>query len=614
MMATKKLIKDSKDFFKKKRLYERREKNEEYLLGKQIERLEKKNYFRDNEARYLDNLVWESEATLKPIALSRIPDLIIKNAKNTPESIQLGEDLTDVINNRLRKRENRRVLGLAYKHRPVYFIGCIKYFWDKEKGRHGDYRFETVHPNNIDLDHTATSNDPDEMNWVAHHYDMTAKEILMTFPDKEQDFLKKAGWTENEIKDEKKLLTPIRVSEIWFTWFEKSEEEESEWEKIEGVAWAWVDKNLVFKKMKNPNWDWSGQQVTVKYDEETEDFRKPNEFELRDQLITGQPMEGLQMRNVYNNYFDYPKKPFIFIGYDQFGMQPMDETSRIEQVLYLQDNVNKRGKQITDIADHARGKNIFSTESGLDAGDIEEIDMLDPSQDILVDGDIRSVWNLIPGIQPTPALFEDQEMNRERVFAKMGAHATTRGEREAQETATGRQILREGDFSKQDDEVEDTINYAAEKMAEAALQMIKLRYTEDHLVRLLGSKGQVAFMAINRDNVEDGMEVEVASSAVDKIRRKNEAFELAGMEMIDPLSFFEDIEMPDPKDRTEKLMTFTLTPDLYYQKYVQERNVQQMGEALNGQPQAPEQARSEIMGNAQRVAQGQPMAPLNEQT
>jgi hypothetical protein len=326
----------------------------------------------------------------------------------------------------------------------------------------------------------------------------------------------------------------------------------------------------------------------VQYDREKGESVEIDEAQRRELLFLGENPENVREETVYRNHFENPQKPFIFMGYDQMGEMPIDVTSRIEQVIYLQDNVNKRGKQISDIADHARGKNVFSSDSGMTKSDIELIDMGDPNQDIFVDGRVNDVWSFIPGVQPSAALFEEQEMTRSRVFSKMGAHATTRGEREADETATGRQILREGDFTKQDDEVEDTINTAAEQMADAAMQMIKLRYTEDHLVKILGEDGVVVFERINKDYVEDGMEITVAASAVDKLRRKREAFELAGISMTDPLTFFEDIEVPDPKERAERLMIFTMSPEMYHQKYISDENDGTMGgmaQSLTGQPQ-----------------------------
>lgn len=583
--TTKHLIDESRKFFKKRGLYKRRAKNEEYYLGKQVDRLEERREFSDYSVRYLDNLVYESEAMLKPIALSRVPDLIVLPGSEKEESKEAAEEITDVINSRLRRRENRRVLGRSYKHRPIYFIGCIKYMWDKAKGRWGDYKFESIHPKQVDLDHTSPDNETDNMGWVAHHYDMSLKEIFMRFPNKKTEYMKEMGYSKNSITKEKFLATRRAITEVWFTWFSKVGDE---WEKIEGTAWLDLDKEFLFKKMKNPNWDWKGERILVKYDEETQTREEVGEGELRDMFVLGQSPENVKEQTVYNNYFESPKKPFIFLGYDQLGMQPYDETTRIEQVVYLQDNVNKRGKQISEIADHARGKNVFSTESGLTAKDVEKIDMLNPEQDILVDGKVGDVWSLIPGIQPNEALFKDQELTRERVFAKMGAHATTRGEREADETATGRQILREADFTKQDDEVEDTINYAAEKMAEASMQMIKLRYTKNHLFRLLGDKSEMILKTLSQDLVEDGMEVQVSASATDKMRRKREAYELAKITMIDPLTFYEDIEAPDPKGRAEKLLDFTLSPPNYYAKWILDKDTAAgQAEAIGATPGAP---------------------------
>ena len=580
--TTKHLIEESRKFFEKRGLYKRRAKNEEYYLGKQIDRLEERREFSDYSVRYLDNLVWESEAMLKPIALSRVPDLIVLPGTEKDESKEAADEITDVINSRLRKRENRTVLGRTYKHRPIYFIGCIKYMWDKEKGRYGDYKFENIHPKQIDVDHTNPDNETENMGWIAHHYDMNLKQIFMRFPDKKTEYMKKMGYSENAVKKEKFLATRRAITEVWFTWYSKVSEE---WEKVEGTAWLDLDKKFLFKKIKNPNWDWKGEKILIKYDEEAETAEELDEAGLREMFVSGESMENVKQQTIYNNYFESPRKPFILVGYDQLGMQPYDETSRIEQVVYLQDNVNKRGKQISEIADHARGKNVFSTESGLTSKDVEQIDMLNPEQDILVDGKVGDVWSLIPGVQPNEALFKDQELTRERVFAKMGAHATTRGEREADETATGRQILREADFTKQDDEVEDTINYAAEKMAEAAMQMIKLRYTKNHLFRLLGDNSEMIMKSLNQDLVEDGMEVQVSASATDKMRRKREAYELAKITMIDPLSFYEDIEKPDPKGRAERLLQFTLSPPNYYSKYIlEEDTVEGQANALGMPP------------------------------
>jgi hypothetical protein len=272
---------------------------------------------------------------------------------------------------------------------------------------------------------------------------------------------------------------------------------------------------------------------------------------------------------------------------------PYDETSRIEQSIFLQDNVNIRGKQITELAALAKGKNVFSTDSGLTVNDVALIDMADPNTDILVDGDLSKVHNYIPGIQPQQALFQEQEQNRQRIFTKMGTNAALRGIQSGENTATQTQLFKESDFTRIDDEVEDTINAAAEWMADWALQFMKLFYTEDHLVSIVGKNGKLVFQKLNRDLIEDGMEVKVSASSVDKLRRKSEAFQLVSIGMIDPVQFFRDIEASDPEGRARSLMLFQTQPMMYFQNYVEDRDVEEMTQELatlstEGPPASPE--------------------------
>ena len=581
-------IKDSRAFFSKRDLYKRREKNEQYWLGQQVQQMLKAGVLKPHHARYQDNIIFEAEGTLKAIAVSRVPDLIVTPGNDTDESREIADNLTNVINNRIRKRENRIVLGRAYVHRPIYFVGVMKARWDSEKGRLGDYVFESIHPSNLDVDHTATSNDTNEMDWMTEHYDLTVKEILMRWPNKKKELMEELKWSPDDIENEKKLATKLKIAEIWFTWYKKEGEE---WVRLEGTAWKY--KDVVFDKIKNPYWDWEGETTMFTFDTET--GKKPlEEADVRESLISGQPIQGLRTERVYHNHVRNPRKPYFLMGYKQLGMQPYDETTRIEQGIYLQDNINIRGKQITMLAASAKGKNVFSTDSGMTEQDVEEYDQDNPDQDLLIDGPLSDVHAFIPGTPPNAALFQDQEINRGRLFSKEGVNAALRGERGGETTATQTQLFKESDFTRIDDEVEATINPAGEWMAEWALQFIKLFYTEEHLERLVGKDGETVFQKLDRDLIEDGMEVEVSASSVDKLRRRSEAFDLAGINMIDPVSFYRDIEATDPEGRAEKLMLFNTSPALYFQKFVEgnettEEQVDELtGLPVQGPPESPE--------------------------
>jgi hypothetical protein len=568
-----KRIKQSEEWFEKeKNLKSRQKKNFEYIVGKQLDEKKMKDY----QARYIDNVIYEIESIIKPIALSRLPDLFVTQGVNGDKDN--AKRITDYINSDIKRRENRRTLAIAFKHLPIGFIGAIKYRWNPEKGRHGDYEFFPVHYSKLTLDHNAKSNDVQDMEFVAELTEMSVKELIMRFPKKKKELFERIGFEDEDETNENKLATKLDIHEIWFKWYEKVGDK---YKQVSAVSWKY--RSLIFDKIKNPNWDYEGKENLFTYDDD-KNKKDVKEDQIREAAMNPLLMAQIQTETVYSNYFEQPEFPYIFLGYDQFATMPYDETSRIEQNIIKQDNVNKRGKQITEMADRAKGKHVFSTSSGIKKEDLEDMDIDNPDNDLLLDGALGDVHQFIPGELPSQTLYQDQELNRKRMFESAGTNSTTRGQVET-DVATTAQIARESDFGRIDDLVEDTINYAAEKMARASLQMIKLYYTKGHLKYIMGKDGEETYKKIQQDMIEDGMEVIVHASGTDKIMRKREAYEKAKMKMIDPLSFFEDTDTPRPKERTERLVAWLTDPATYQTKYLMGlQTTDQMAQGLSNAP------------------------------
>lgn len=596
-------------------LKDRQKKNENYYFGRQINESLLKPY----NARYMDNLIYEAQSTIKPIALSRLPDLYITDANNDP-NVDNARKLTNHINSEIRQRELRRTLAIAFKHIPVGFIGAIKHRWNPAKGKYGDYEFYPVHYSKLTLDHTAKSNDTNDMDYIAEMVEMPLQEVILRFPDMKDQLMEELKF-DPSTTEESKMATPINLHEVWFKWYEDAGNGETT--LVSAVLWKY--KKLILKKIKNPNWDWEGEQLTFtfKIGDDGKKTSKLAQVSDYQQMMTDPNSIQTEEQTAYKNYYEQPEFPYILMGYDQFAKMPYDETSAIEQSIYLQDNINKRGKQITEIADRAKGKHIFSDISGLTADDIGELDMDDPDLDILVKGRVSDSHAFIPGEQPGQALYQDQEINRNRLFEKMGVNATTRGVKET-DTATTAQILRESDFGRIDDMVEDTINYAAEKIGCAVLQYIKLRYTEEHLKYALGKDGEVTYQALHSDMVDPDMKVIVHASGVDKMLRKKEAYEKAKMQLIDPLTFYEDTDSPNPKERASMLLDFMRGKQdgwaTYETKWIKGLDTtQKQADALNGmnaqatgsQDQGAQQATMDIqlLQQGQQPNPPQPMTP-----
>ena len=565
-----KRIEDTRLFYQNKYdLYNRRKKNEKYYFGRQIQEAVEQGRMKDYEAKNLDNVLYEIEATIKPLAMTQLPDLLVTPGNNSDSSRQASELLTTIVDSDVKKRENRRVLGLAFKHLPVYYVGVIKIRWNPElAGGLGDYEFIVCHPDTIDFDYTVTEPDADKMSYVSHLVQTNVEKVLMQFPKHKEEFidqLRRDGIVAKQASepDWKALATPIEIREVWFTDYEKAED--GEWRRVEGVCWKY--KSVLLDKMKNPYFDYEGEEKAFTYDDPSLESsrRELTMDEMQMSMMTGMTPPNVQFDQVYHNYFQMPRKPFFFMVYDQWGKQPLDETSRIEQNIRNQATLDKRGKQIEETLDN-RGHHVWSKMSGLKPSDVQRMDHNNPDEDYLVEGNVRDVHEFINPERPTQQEFADLDRTRDRMYAISGSQAV-RGELDS-DTATTNQIAREANYTRADDLVDDTINPASEWMAGWALQMIKTRYTQEHFRKVLGDKGEVIYVKLHQDMVQDGMEVMIKSSGTDKIKKQNNAMEMAQLKLIDPLTFYQDMQMDDPEGRTARLIAYTSSPPLYIGAFV----------------------------------------------
>lgn len=574
-----KRVEDSQAFFRKRDLYNRRKKNETYVLGKQIKEKENKNQLKPYEAKVLDNALYEIEQSIKPVAMGNLPDMIVYDPKTDGDNDE-SDDLSKFVDDVIRKREIKSALATAFRHHPVYFTGVLKMVWNPEKS---DAELLCVHPNRVDIDHTATSNDANKMSFVSEKLPVTVQDVIMRFPEKEKEFrqeLTSHGVIGEQTPEWKALASKIYIQEVHFIWYVKAKKAPEEqhaqkydasqdepgvkWEKVYGVLWKY--ENVILKKMKDPNYDWEGVEHHYVYDNPALEESKR---EVSPEEIMQSMMMGVQLpvvtEKIYRNYFNKPQSPYFFLGYDQWGEMAYDETSRVEQNIYNQENLDARGKQINETLSN-RGKHIWSKDGGMKASIIERMDMNDPEQDGLVEGNVNTVHKFIEPERPTVQEFNDQGQTRQKMFSIAGA--TNLNGTLQSDTATSNQIAREANYTRIDDLIDATINAACEWIAGWMLQFIKLRYTEDHYVRVLGVEGKKAFLTISSDSVKDGLRVAIKSSGSDKAKKERNAMDMAKLQFIDPLTFFEDMGMSNPEGRAERMLTYSADPVSYLEKYI----------------------------------------------
>jgi len=582
-------IRASIAFYTEKNLYNRQQKNLEYYYGRQA--LQKTS----NKSRpYRENVINEAISRQKPIALSRMPDLTVKPGDETPESKKSAQDLTGVFNSDVKQRANRKALGLMTKQEPLYFFACRKAIWNPEKGPFGDYEFPVVHPDNMVWDHNCPDNDANNMGFVAEKAKMPLKEVILMFPNKEDEIKAEFGWDKNSLNTEAKMASMVLLWEVWFHTYVLKDKET---ERIDGVAWVYG--NIPLKKMKNPYFDYQGRKKLF-----SKEMVEKNAYTIED-IFLSKSDENTETE--YSNYFQDPQKPYFFMVYENMGEHPISETSRVEQILDFQDSINLNGSIIQDMNIRSRGKDMFDT-NAIPQTTLDNINIYDVDQvlglDIPQGSSINNAHAHIDQAPATAQQYRSQGDDRSKAFEMMGTGPATRGLSSANSTLGQEQMSREGDFGLIDDIVEDTINACSEWQANWAMQFIRLFYTKAHMRHILGKDGEVLHTRLSRDSVDNGMEVVVSASGVDKMLRKRQAETNMSLGIGDPLSYYEDTEQSNPKERALRAMLAQGSPQMYIQQYLTEKPAQEE----NMPPSAVDQAMAASPGGTPLDAGAMPMS------
>ena len=489
--------------------------NENYWLGKQIDRKK----LRDFKSRIVENVIFQSIETVVPIITSRTPEPVVQSAQPTEPSMKLSKQIQKVLMHKFDRDKLKGKFQMIARLHQLNRIGILKYRYDQETD---DIVTEYVRKQNVILDKHGE--------WVAEFLEEPISEILKKFPDKTNEIIKEFGLRaefdregnyDPTTLDSKALATKVKYIEFW---------------TADYVCWKY--KRTVFGKMKNPNFDYRGV-----------------EKEIAD--------ENGQVVNTelyFYNYFDKPKIPYIFLNAFNLGKTIWDDTSLTEQGIPLQDAINKRLRQIDDNASDngvlmGSGDYITKEELAKYVGDPE--DKLWTEHGNPAEG----ISRLAPKQQPA-YVYDSYLGLKSSVDNVLGVHSTTRGERQGKETLGGRQILREADFGRIDLLVRG-LEQVADELYKAWVHMMKVYFTQAHYERILGKEGAQEVIEYSRDSIEDGIEISVKEGStlpVDKVSQRAEALELAQMGQIDPITLFEKLDWPDPRESAKRFFLWKTKP------------------------------------------------------
>jgi hypothetical protein len=501
----------------KEHVSDRGKQNINFWLGKQVDDAKLDSRYQQ---AHVDNVAFQDLETQIKLASGKIPDIFCAPPDSEEYNMEAARDMQSWIRERVDTATIKRLVKNGLRKMNLELLAVIKPRWDYVSN---DFTFELLQT--ADMLFSEGSKIPEDgftidgTEVTIQYVEESTQVILAKFKKKAEALKAEVG----AVTKKQDLPARLRYTEVHFRWFD------DQGRMSEGVAWRYG--NLILDSMKEPYYDYDNPQI---------------------------------------NYFDRPRKPYILLSYLNLGKSVYEATTDFEQAMPINRIINKRRRQITEISDRAVPKMVFSGGS-LTKETARNISP-SPNEGILLEGkteDIRKSVFIIPSTPPNPILFSDLQDLRGRVDSIFSTHNITNIAR-SRESGVSKQISRESDLVTSDDIVSVVVERVVTELSQWAMQFARLFYDDDRKpLRMTNEEGDTQFVELNRKKIETDIQIIVKGSTNDKATRRSDALQMLTGKVTDPYTLFEDLDVPNPKERTRRLMAFIQAQqDGNWQKYL----------------------------------------------
>ncbi len=420
---------------------------------------------------------------------------------------EVAQDFARKLESYFRKKysdlNTKEVLRMGLRNMYFGRLLVIKAFWNPKIN---DFDYRAIDPRKVRMGKYARK-EPDT-EFVIEEIEDNLCAVIERFPAKKEDLMKKYG-----VKNEAELY--IRNPDV------KYKE-------------AWINDYVIFKldnmildTIKNPYWDWDGILITdeeeqqintldgqakrdymnqIKLDQEIrqpqEEGAEPTAPETDE---SGNPIEKPTYKPYLFNYFDNPRKPYIFATIFNNENTPIGRTDMITLSAELQRGIDKRKMDIDENCELSNGV-IKVDSSVMGKQDAQRIRF--ETKGIIWGKGVKDGVTRETGAALPQMVFDDMLDSRSEIDNIMAATSAFRGEREGQETKAGRLALIQQSFLRLNELVQ-VVDYVSKEVFDWGMQLAKTRYTEYHYAKWMGKEGAREVIELIQDDFETGSEVTI---------------------------------------------------------------------------------------------------------
>jgi hypothetical protein len=453
-------------------------------------------------------------------------------------------------------------MGLRNLYFSRFFV--IKAFWN---AKINDFDVVALDPRDVRVGKYAKKED--ETEFVIEEIKENLCTLLYRFPQKEKEILEKSGFTE-ETKDDAYIMNPeVKYKEAWI-----------------GDYVIFKYDTIILDKIRNPYWDWDGillsdeeeQNINATYGEDrrmafmnaklAQGERQPSpEMETNaPQNVEGEMpaneghSEAQSYKSYYFNYFNQPRKPYIFTTILNNENSPIGRTDFITLALPLQQAIDKRKQDIGQNCELVNG--VIKVDAEV-MGKADAQSLAFEAKGIIwgkgvVNGVARETGSPLPQM-----VFDDMIDSRQEIDNIMAASSAFRGEREGQETKAGRLALIEQSYLRLNELVQ-AVDFVYGELFGWFYQLAKTRYTEPHIAKWMGKDAATEMIDVMQDDFETGSEIQVVPGKtlpVDAEFRFERAQKDVAEGIISPIDYMEEAGYTNPKELAKNAQIYKINPN-----------------------------------------------------
>ena len=464
----------------------------------------------------VDNRIFSAIETFLPIATRANPDPLV-----TADPSDMGEKIAHDIKGALVDWADvtklRRKLARATRHWNLYRIGVLKLSWDiKTKS----IKLDVINPKRMIWDKDGYIDEGGNFigEYTGEKKQATAELLAEMFPKHKQTITQKAHG---------KMGTKLDYYEWWYCGSD---------------VFFTLDDDTVLGKFKNPNWNYDGEHKDI-------------DPETGAEITTD--IQG-------TNHLKIKTDPYVFLAVFNIGLQPHDETSLVLQNIPLQDQINRRQRQIDKNVDSMNNGMVVSGKAFTEDQASQAASALRRGVAIRVpNGDVREAVSRFAAEGLPADIFnslKDSRSELDNIFGTAGSSAEGTAN---QDTVRGKILVNQMDSSRIGGGITEQIEQVADTIYNKVVQFMFVYYDEEHFITTAGAVSGQELITLKNQNFPllKTLTITVKEGSLvpkDPLTQRNQAIDMWSSNSIDPLSYFKALDVPDPVQATNQLILWQM--------------------------------------------------------